>query len=167
MERILSRPTFYGQINCFPKEISALKLASSAINCIKKFKNDYKLGSFHQLMEWRCCIEDLDKIYSQHPHPEEFTTIINDENVFSPSLLDTMQNNSEKLSIHLNILCLSKCSTQLDNDTIYVVGNRPLRNDEILDYATMHDLPIFIGIDGSLKDDSAMHCCTKHSSNRL
>jgi hypothetical protein len=61
MERILLRPTFYGQINCFPKEISALKLASTAINCIKKFKNDYKLGSFHQLMEWRFCIEDLDK----------------------------------------------------------------------------------------------------------
>jgi hypothetical protein len=58
-----------------------------------------------------------------------------------------MQNNSEKLSIHLkNILCLSKCSTQLDNDTMYAVGNRPLRNDEILDYATMHDLPIFIGM---------------------
>jgi len=108
-------------------------------------------------MKWRCCIEDLDKNYPQHPRPEEFTTIINDENVFSPSLLDTMQNNSEKLSIHLkNILCLSKCSTQLDNDNTYAGGNRPLRNDEILDYATMHDLPIFIGIDGSLKDDFAI-----------
>jgi len=31
-----------------------------------------------------------------------------------------------------------------------------LRNDEILDCVTMHDLPIFIGIDGgSLKDDCA------------
>ena len=34
-------------------------------------------------------------------------------------------------------------------------GIRFIRNDEILDFATQHNLPIFVSIDGSLQDEIA------------
>jgi hypothetical protein len=53
IEEILTRPSFYSQLNCFPKEIVAQKLVNCAKRCLKKYKNDYKIGSFNNLVEWR------------------------------------------------------------------------------------------------------------------
>ncbi len=53
IEEILTRPSFYSQLNCFPKEIAAQKLVNCAKRCLKKYKNDYKIGSFNNLVEWR------------------------------------------------------------------------------------------------------------------
>jgi len=53
-EEMLSRPATYNRIKCFPNEISPIKLATAARNCFQKYKNDYKIGSFINLVEWRC-----------------------------------------------------------------------------------------------------------------
>jgi hypothetical protein len=148
-EQVLYRPSFYTQVNCFPKEISSHKLANCAKTFIKKFKDDYKFGSFYNLMEWRCQKKELEENMCQHPHQQDYMIIIDDTNVCIPSLLYSMQWNSELLSTHIrSILCLS-------NNDIRNVSETFMSNEEILNYATQHELPIFVSIDGSLKNESA------------
>jgi hypothetical protein len=100
-EKVLYWPSFYTQVNCFPKEISSHKLANCAKMCIKKLKDDYKLGSFYNLMEWRCPKNELEENMCQHPHQQDYMIIIDDTNVYIPSLLYSMQANSELLSTHI------------------------------------------------------------------
>jgi hypothetical protein len=141
-EQVLYRPSFYTQVNCFSKEISPHKLAYCVKTCIKKFKDDYKLGSFYNLMEWRCQKNDLEKNMCQHPHQQDYRSIIDETNVYVPSLLYSMQQNSELLSTHIrNILCLS-------NNDIRNFPETYMSNEEIINYATQHELPIFVSIDG-------------------
>jgi hypothetical protein len=52
-------------------------------------------------------------------------------------------------------LCLSGDDTNYENDNLEHEFGRPLLNSEILDYATQHDLPIFVSIDGSLNNKKA------------
>jgi len=76
-------------------------------------------------------------------------TIIDDTNVYIPSLLYSMQQNSELLSTHLrSILCLS-------NNDIKNISEAFMSNEETLNYATQHELPIFVSIDGSLNNEIA------------
>jgi hypothetical protein len=148
-EQVLYRPSFYTQVNCFLKEISSHKLANCAKTCVKKFKDDYKFGSFYNLMEWRCQKNELEENMCQHPHQQDYMIIIDDTNVYIPSLLYSMQWNSELLSTHIrSILCLS-------NNDIRNVSETFMSNEEILNYATQHELPIFVSIYGSLKNEIA------------
>jgi hypothetical protein len=128
---------------------NSLKLANCAKMYIRKFKDDYKLGSFYNLMEWRCQKKELEENMCQHPHQQDYMSIIDDTNVYVPSLLYSMQQNSELLSTQIrSILCLS-------NNDIRNVSETFMSNEEILNYATQHELPIFVSIDGSLKNESA------------
>ena len=79
----------------------SLKLANCAKMCIKKLKDGYKLGSFYNLMEWRCPKNELEENMCQHPHQQDYMIIIDDTNVYIPSLLYSMQANSELLSTHI------------------------------------------------------------------
>jgi hypothetical protein len=90
-EQVLYWPSFYIQVNCFSKEISPHKLANCAKTCIRKFKDDYKLGSFYNLMEWRCQKNELEENMCQHPHQQDYMSIIDDTNVYVPSLLYSMR----------------------------------------------------------------------------
>ncbi len=157
----MSRPTIYTRLNSFPKEISAITLASTARLCIKKFQNDYKIGSFFNLLEWRCSTTDVNNLYVQKPRPQDYTVIVTDDNVFQPSIMHSMQHNSRQLSAHLkNTLCLS--NNDLDAENIHDMRDihRPLYNAEILEIATRGDLPIFVSIDGSLSNGSATVSCS-------
>ncbi len=100
-KEMVMRSMIYNRLNCFPKEILAIKLANTARSCIAKYKNDYKIGSFINLAEWRA--SKFDVINQQHitPQPQDFRTIIDDTNVFYPTYITSMQENSERLTEHL------------------------------------------------------------------
>jgi hypothetical protein len=106
-EDMVTKTMIYNRLNCFPKEISAIKLTSTARICIAKYKNDYKIGRFINLVEWRASRSDV--INQRHitPQPQDFRTNIDDESAFYPSYISSMQENSERLAEHLrNVLCL-------------------------------------------------------------
>jgi hypothetical protein len=71
-EEILSRPSFYNQVNCFSKEILAIKIANTAKSCFKKYKYDYRIDSIINLREWRCCKADFDPFLFQEPQLCDF-----------------------------------------------------------------------------------------------
>jgi hypothetical protein len=155
-EDILTRPVFYHQLNCFPKEISAVRLANTAKRCFSKYRHDYEIGSFKNMMEWRCCLTDLDHDQLQEVKICDFRKIVDETNVFRPSALQSMQTNCEHLITHLkNILSLAQGNETIDIFREEQEGIRLIRNDEIIDFATQHDLPIFISIDGSVQDEVA------------
>jgi len=152
VESLLSRPLMYDGLKLFPGEISALKLASSARSCIQKFKEDYKICGFHNLVEWRCCEDCMTNESLQKPASNEYRIIISDRNAFQPSILVSMETNSNLLSDHLrSTLSLTK---ETDNLSAGSTNERhPMTDTMILEYATQHDLPIFISIDGSVSND--------------
>jgi len=88
---LATRTLVYNRLNCFPKEISAIKLASTARICIAKYKNDYKISSFINMVEWRASRSDI--INHQHIalQPQDYRTIIDDGNAFHPSYILSMQ----------------------------------------------------------------------------
>jgi hypothetical protein len=139
-------------MNSFPREISAIVLATTARTSFAKFKKDYRIGCFINLVEWRSSTKALQSTGIQKPQPKDYKVIINVDNVFKPSPLQSMQLNSEQMSLHLKrILCLS-----VDNTVLETINDDPqadslLLNTEILEYATQHGLPIFISIDGGLE----------------
>jgi hypothetical protein len=51
--------------------------------------------------------------------------------------------------------CLAEGNENIDVSREELEGIRFIRNDEILDFATQHNLPIFVSIDGSLQDEIA------------
>jgi hypothetical protein len=101
LEDKLSWPPIYRQTALFPKEISPLRIATQARMAIDKFKNDYTIGCFLHLIEWRIARNAVDQPLQLKPQREDYRTIINTENVYRPSLSWSMQENSEKLSQHL------------------------------------------------------------------
>ena len=151
-ERLISRPQHYVRMNSYPGEISAASLATSALKSLTKMKNDYKIGSFFNLLEWRSSETAILSPIAHQPDPRGFKVIINDENTFSPSPLHSMDKNSESLSSHLKRgLCLSNEDEPIDSATEIPQMDKPLLNSEIFFYAaTQHNLPIFISIDGGL-----------------
>ena len=100
-ENKMSERGIYQQLNLFPKEISALKLASAAREALLKFKHDYKICSFYNLIEWRTSTDALESHQPTYPNPCDYTVIINDEKAYCPRPLLSMQENSEHLSSHL------------------------------------------------------------------
>lgn len=152
----MSQRAFYDRLKVFPKEISATKLVNIATDCLRKFKNDYRIGSFFQLIERRCQTDTFSNCYIEKPQPEDYIVLINDDNVFNPSVLSSIQENSEALSKHLqSILSLDNEEVpieELDEDTEFV---RRMTNDEVIFYAMQHDLPLFASIDGGLENGIA------------
>jgi hypothetical protein len=61
IEDRISRPAFYNEINAFPGEISAIRLATKAKLALGKFKEDYINFGFFNLIEWRVKKLDIDK----------------------------------------------------------------------------------------------------------
>mgnify|MGYP000952583065 CR=1 FL=1 len=108
--RLLTCQTTYAKKFKFFKElIGAPKLATTASKCIKKFKIDYMIGSFINLMEWRCYSTSLSYHYIHQPREQDYQILITEENAFQPAILLSMQQNSAALSAHLrSILCLDK-----------------------------------------------------------
>ena len=147
MEAVLSRPKIYDTLSLFPGEISPLKLASSARECIHKMKMDYKICSFYNLIEWRCSATAF-----HLPTSQEYCTLIHEENVFQPSILCSMKENSENLSKHLRTLLSLSMETTGTND-LPPAEQHLMSDAAILDHATMHDLPIFVSSDGSVSAD--------------
>jgi hypothetical protein len=84
LEGILSRPAFYNQINCFPNEMSLIRLASTTRIYFLKFKNDYRIGSFTYLTEWRSYKEEFESSCIQRPQTQDYKIIIDNSNVFCP-----------------------------------------------------------------------------------
>ncbi len=156
----ISRPAIFSKLNCFPKEISAERLATAAKTCIKKQYNDYKIGCFIHLFEWRCRHSHLDIPSPETPHTKTFHEIIGDNNVFSPIVYNTMERNNILLSAHLRkLLCLTSHDPQyiLDdvnnlevNDDDYITSNA-----DIIESITQLNLPAFVSIDASLEGTSA------------
>jgi hypothetical protein len=92
----------------------------------------------------------------QVPRVQDFKTIIDEHNAFKPSFLHSMQHNCEQLAIHLkSLLCLSTIAPIQQREEATFDNDRYLFDYEILEYATAHELPIFVSIDGSLEDNSA------------
>ena len=153
---ILTQEKFYGQLKTFFNEIAAAKLANTARSCYEKYLNDYKIGSFFQLIEWRCYTESLDQRTIQKPRQEDYRILIDENKVFRPSILRSMRQNSEALSKHLqsilsldtDALSTEECENDLASSTI-------ISNEQIMFLAMQHDLPIFVSIDGSLEKEAA------------
>jgi len=150
----LSHRETYEKFKLFPGEISAAKLAATACSTLEKFKRDYKACSFYNLTEWRSYKDAISSRFIQCPRPSDYKVIINDSNVFIPKVTATMMENSESLSNHLTSILRLRQNTE---DPIYASppDNYPLSDNEIIAFATQHELPIFVSIDGSLTPDGA------------
>jgi hypothetical protein len=69
--------------------------------------------------------------------PQDFKTIIDDNNVFQLSVLRLMKCNSYLLPEHLrNILCLSIDESYSEREDIIIDTDRPLLNAKILEEVT-------------------------------
>jgi hypothetical protein len=101
IEDKISRPGLYSGINPFPREYSALRLASAARLALTRFKEDYKHYGFYNLIEWRTSRQDIINMTQQRPQIRDYRTNINDDNIFVPSILHSMEKNSENLAEHL------------------------------------------------------------------
>jgi hypothetical protein len=157
LEEILTNTSIYRRLNCFKNEISVDRLTNAAKRCFKKLREDYKIGSFIHLMEWRCKRSDLDNHCITKPLLNDYTEIIDDENTYQPSVEHTANYNCKQLSAHLRrILCLSHNNIRNTNNDERQDTNRLISDDEIITYATRHDLPICVSIDGSLKEGCAI-----------
>ena len=153
IEEILSRRIICERLNLFPGEISALKLAATARAAIDKFKNDYKLCSFYNHVEWRCLKRDFYHAMPQKPRSIDYHTLIAPHNIFQPLITQSMQENSENLTKHLfSILRLKPNIIEEEIDDI-LPSEMSITDSEIFDYATQHDLPVFVSIDGSLDEN--------------
>jgi len=116
--------------DCFPNEISPIKLASSARMCIKKYKNNYKIDSFCNLAEWRCRKLDVDSLTSYVPNQQDIKIIIDECNIFQPNITQLVKWNSEELSEHLkNIICLFNNDNLNENFNDFAKTDRPINNE--------------------------------------
>jgi len=151
----------YSRLNCFPREISAERLTNATKECCKKLKQGYKIGSFLNLIEWRCTAYYLyNQCTSIHCHLE-VKNIITYEYIFQPYLQYSMKENSELLSKHLReTLCLSQEEMIPNDEEENILGirdtDRVALDSEILNYAMQLDLPIILSIDASLKNECAI-----------
>jgi len=69
--------------------------------------------------------------------PQDFKTIIDDNNVFQPSVLRLMKCHSYLLPEHLrNSLCLSIDESYSEREDIIIDTDRPLLNAKILEEVT-------------------------------
>jgi len=108
---------------------------------------------FYNLMEWRVSMAAIESNDITPPFPQEYKVIICDQNCFQPFTFKSMRENSKLMAKHLiNILRLNSYAPEgSDNDS--AVSHTWLHDSEILEYATQHDLPVYISIDGSYGDN--------------
>jgi len=91
----ISRPEIYNKLSVLPGEFSSVRLATKARIAISKLKQDYKNFGFLNLIEWRILREDIEKTEQPPPMRNQYRTIINEDNVFYPSIFSSMQENSD------------------------------------------------------------------------
>jgi len=159
LEDRLSRPMLYNNAKLFPGEFSAIRLATHARLAIAKFKEDYRTHSFYNLIEWRMRRADISAVYQSTPCQNEYKTIVNDSNVFKPYMTYSMQANSELLAEHL----ASELKLKMDTQDHHLMQEWDteiyLSDQEIIDLAMQHNMPIFVSIDGSY-DEEEIACNT-------
>jgi hypothetical protein len=153
LEEVLSRPILYRQLALFPGEILALKLALNARGAIEKFKNDYKCSGSYNLIEWRTSKAILESNHIQSTLSGEYKVLIHDDNGFQPLITASMKQNSKNLAKHLAMILRLQPDTMEDIQEERSINDH-LKDHEIFEYATQHDLPIFVSIDGSIDDSN-------------
>jgi hypothetical protein len=84
----------------------------------------------------------------QTPQPSEYKMIIDDNNCFKPCITHSMSQNSANLNTHLSALLRLQKEYQPnaddeENSVDYLIDS------EILNYATQHNIPLTVSIDGS------------------
>jgi hypothetical protein len=162
LEQIITRALIYTGLNCFPKEISATCLVITAWTCCTKFREDYMISSFLNMIEWRCTKDFLQNHYALPPPLtiDDFRILIDATKTYSPHLQYSMEENSALLSMHLkSILCFQNNEAQYqDFDEIQDLmdHHRLASNNDLIEHATQLDLPIFLSIDASLHNNSAI-----------
>jgi len=147
-EQTITSRKHHETLNLFPREISPIRLSILAKEALSKFRSDYKIASFINLFEWR-----QSRNSTATPSPviidSEYSIIIDETNCFVPSYTQSMANNSTDLSEHLT----ATLRLNPENSDPWIKNADALSDQEILDQAVLHDLPVFISIDGSLTDD--------------
>lgn len=108
------------------------------------------------LIEWRLTRVALEQNLQQTPQRQGYKEIIAEHNAFRPSILKSMRENSEDLAQYLySILRLQWSDDIEDHEDQQDIFDPAiyLKDQEILEYATQHDLPVTISIDGSHEMD--------------
>jgi hypothetical protein len=150
LEEKLSRPTItYNTIPQFPREFSALKLASCARLAIDKLKEEYKYYGFYHLIEWRMLRSDSDREVQHQPRRNEYEVIINEDNCFRPNIQESIDLNSRNLANHLSRTLKLKTAQQEHRSQHDEEEDGHLSDSEILEYAMQHNMPIFLSVDDS------------------
>eukprot|EP00590_Aulacoseira_subarctica_P005294 CAMPEP_0172416722 /NCGR_PEP_ID=MMETSP1064-20121228/3216_1 /TAXON_ID=202472 /ORGANISM="Aulacoseira subarctica , Strain CCAP 1002/5" /LENGTH=1681 /DNA_ID=CAMNT_0013154579 /DNA_START=343 /DNA_END=5384 /DNA_ORIENTATION=- len=146
-ERLITNRSFHESLNLFPKEISPIRLSLLARETLRKFRSDYMIASFIDLYEWR---QTRNGTTAPSPtiNDSEYSIIIDETNCFQPIYTQSMDQNSTKMSEHL----VATLRLNHDNSDPWAKNLDALSEQEILDQALLHDLPIFVSIDGSLDD---------------
>ena len=140
---------FHKQLKAFPAEISPIRLQLIAKETIRKFNHDYSTGSFINLLEWRRRKDTHQSLSQSKIEDNAYATIIDENNAYKPIFTKTMQFNSEDMAEHLfQLLCLDPQKTEP-----WQHNPNALCDQEIIDQALQHDLPLFISIDGGLDDN--------------
>jgi hypothetical protein len=105
------------------------------------------IASFIDLYEWR---QTRNGTTAPSPtiNDSEYSIIIDETNCFQPIYTQSMDQNSIKMSEHL----VATLRLNPDNSDPWAKNMDALSEQEIMDQALLHDLPIFISIDGSLDD---------------
>jgi len=96
----------------------------------------------------------MEMYFQQKPEIQDYCTLLHENNSFCPSIIASMEQNSNKLSQHLSNLLQLKHDNNDDNGGYTDEQNIYMTDRETIEYATQHDLPIFISIDGSLDEQS-------------
>jgi tRNA(Ile)-lysidine synthase TilS/MesJ len=111
---------------------------------------------FLYLIEWRVTRVALEQNLQQTPQRQGYKEIIAEHNAFRPSILKSMRENSEDLAQYLySILRLQWSDDIEDHEDQQDIFDPAiyLTDQEILEYATQHDLPVTISVDGSHEMD--------------
>jgi hypothetical protein len=80
LEEKLGRPSIYRQIAIFSGEMSPIKLATAARDAMRKFRNDYKLVGFYNIIEWRRSTRDAESNVLIIPRLDQYKTLIGQNN---------------------------------------------------------------------------------------
>jgi hypothetical protein len=155
LEENLGRPSIYRQIAIFSGEISPIKLATAARDAMRKFRNDYKLVGFYNIIEWRRSKRDAESNVLIIPRLDQYKILIGQNIFFQPMITNSMHENSMNLAEYLNGILKLKPEDEHNDIPIEDIDDVRLLDSEILELATQHDLPIFISIDGGYDQNGA------------
>ncbi len=105
------------------------------------------------MIEWRVKRTEVNRVKQRPPQSGHYRTILTDENAFCPSLSCSMQENSENMVLHLLQILQLNPDHPPDPLLADLEADEYLKDHEILEYATQHDHPVFVSIDGSLDNN--------------